>query len=94
MTARAGAREIEESLNAAAFATNAGVIDLLAFVLVWGRAGAACSSSRRDDCFQDFGIHVLEALGEDGSKIKLEQSESTMRDSARTAAAHRIVPIG
>jgi hypothetical protein len=43
MTAHAGARVIDESLNAAAFATNAGVIDLLAFVLVWGRAGAACS---------------------------------------------------
>ena len=38
--------------------------------------------------------HVLKVLGEDGSKIELEQPECTMRDPSRPAGAHRIVPVG
>jgi hypothetical protein len=72
------------------FAANAGVIDLL----VWARSVRPTHSIRRDDCFLDFGTHVLKALGEDGSKIQLQQSECTMRDLSRAAAAHRIVPVG
>src|SRR5712664_648907 len=37
--------------------------------------------------------HVLKALGDDGSKIELDQSETTMRELSRTATAHRIVPV-
>ena len=44
--------------------------------------------------FQDFGTHVLIVLGEDGSKIELDQSEPAMRDPSGTAAAHRVVPVG
>ena len=49
---------------------------------------------RRDDCFQDCGTHALKALGDDGSKIELDQSETTMSDLSGTAAAHWIVPVG
>ena len=49
----------------------------------------------------DGGFRITESLskhgrwlGEDGSEIKLDQSESTMRDLAGTAAAHWIVPVG
>ena len=38
--------------------------------------------------------HVVKAPGEDGSEIKLDQSEPTMGDPSRTAAAHRVVPVG
>jgi hypothetical protein len=56
---------------------------------------AACSSPGDilHRC-QDFGTHVLIVLGEDGSEIELDQSECTMRDLSRTAAAHRVVPVG
>jgi hypothetical protein len=37
---------------------------------------------------------VLQAPDADGSKIELDQSEPAMRDSARSADAHRIVPVG
>jgi hypothetical protein len=71
--------------NATAFAANAGVIDLLA---CWCGAGwkRPTHSIRRDDCFQDFGTRVLKALSEDGSKIELDQSETTMSDLSGTAA--------
>jgi hypothetical protein len=75
-------------------ARGAGVIDLLAFILVWGRVGAPIHSIRRDDCFQDCGTHALKALGDDGSKIELDQSETTMRELSSTATAHWIVPVG
>jgi hypothetical protein len=75
------------SENATAFAANAAVIDLHAFILVY-----SIHPSRR--LFLGFGTHVLKGLGEDGSKIELEQSECTMRDPSGAAAAHRIVPVG
>src|SRR5215204_7292470 len=37
---------------------------------------------------------VLQAPDADGSKSELDQSEPAMRDSARPAVAHRIVPVG
>jgi len=48
-------REIEEALssgmpeNATAFGANAGIIDLLAFILVW--VGGAAFTPSVDDCF-------------------------------------------
>jgi hypothetical protein len=69
-----------------AFAANAAVIDLHAFILVY-----SIHASRQ--LFPGFGTHALNVLGEDGLKIELEQSECTMCDPSGAAAAHRIVPV-
>jgi hypothetical protein len=74
------------SENATAFAANAAVIDLHAFILVY-----SIHASRQ--LFPGFGTHALNVLGEDGLKIELEQSECTMCDPSGAAAAHRIVPV-